>query len=108
MAIDDTTLNREARRILPRLCEPSAFLAIGQGMPYAVVMREADRLASARDLAAGVQPAPVRLASVRREVATAFVLRDWVSPFRPGRVTRYTITVRGRAALKRLSAAPPD
>ena len=87
--IDDETLNREARRVLRRLCEGDAFLAVGQGMPQAVVLRENGET-------------PTRTATVQKSVAQAFVLKDWVSCFKAGRVTRYRITEAGRAALKRL------
>ncbi len=87
--IDDDTLNREAKRILRRLCEGDAFLAVGQGMPQAAVLREnADT--------------PTRTATVPKAVAQAFVLKDWVSCYKAGRITRYRITDAGRAALKRL------
>lgn len=87
--IDDQTLNREAKRVLRRLCETDAFLAVGQGMPQAVVLRETEDV-------------PTRTATLPRNVAQAMVLKDWVSCFKVGRVTRYRITEAGRAALKRL------
>ena len=87
--IDDTTLNREARRVLRRLCEADSFLAVGQGLPQAVVLRDADDV-------------PTRTATLPRNVAQAMVLKDWVSCFKAGRITRYRITEAGRAALKRL------
>ncbi|WP_308915174.1 DUF6456 domain-containing protein [Jannaschia sp. LMIT008] len=86
--VDDDTVAREGRRILRRLCEGDSFLAVGQGMPQAVVLKgETD-------------PRPI--AKLPREVAQAFVLQDWVSCFRSGRITRYRITDAGRAALRRL------
>ncbi len=87
--LDDETLNREARRVLRRLCEGDAFLAVGQGMPQAVVLRETGDV-------------PTRTATVPRPVAQAFVLKDWISCYKAGRITRYRITDAGRAALKRL------
>ncbi|MEM7489935.1 MAG: DUF6456 domain-containing protein [Pseudomonadota bacterium] len=87
--IDDDTLNREAKRILRRLCETDAILAVGQGMPQAVVLR-------------GAEEVPTRTATLPRAVAQAFVLKDWVSCFRSGKVNRYRITEAGRGALKRL------
>ena len=89
--IDDDTLTREARRVLRRLCEGDAVLVVGQGMDQAVVLRE-------------VEPAPIRTATLPRAVAQAFVMKDWVSCFKAGRVTRYRITVAGRAALRRMLA----
>ncbi|WGH78506.1 DUF6456 domain-containing protein [Jannaschia ovalis] len=87
--IDDDTLTREARRVLRRLCESGAFLAVGQEMPQAVVLRDTDGT-------------PTRIATLPKAVAQAFVLKDWVSCFKVGRVTRYRITEAGRAALRRL------
>ena len=87
--IDDDTLNREARRVLRRLCENDAFLAVGQGMPQAVVLRETGET-------------PTRTATVPKSVAQAFVLKDWITCYKAGRITRYRITDAGRGALKRL------
>lgn len=88
--IDDDTLNREAARILRRLCEGDAVLVVGQGMDQAVVLKgEAN---------------PTRIATLSRAVAQAFVLKDWIGCFRAGKVTRYRITDAGRAALRRLLA----
>lgn len=87
--VDDATLNREAKRVLRRLCEADSFMAVGQGMPQAVVLREAG-------------DTPTRTATLPRNVAQAIVLKDWVSCFKAGRVTQYKITEAGRAALKRL------
>ena len=87
--IDDDTLNREARRILRRLCEGDAVLAVAPGMPQAVVLRETG-------------DKPVSTATVPRSVAQAFVLKDWIACQKAGRVTRYRITEAGRAVLRRL------
>ncbi|TFL18197.1 DUF6456 domain-containing protein [Jannaschia formosa] len=87
--IDDATLAREGRRVLRRLCEADAFLAVGQGMPQAAVLR-------------GSGDTPTRTATLPRDVAQAMVLKDWLSCFKAGRVTRYRITDAGRAALKRM------
>jgi hypothetical protein len=88
--IDDATLSREGKRILRRLCEGDAFLAVGRGLDQAVVLREGD------------DGAPTRTATLPRSVAQAFVLKDWVSCTHAGRVTRYRITEAGRAALRRM------
>ena len=86
--IDDETLEREACRVLRRLCEGDAFLAVGQGMDQAVILRgEAD---------------PTRIATLSRAVAQAFVIKDWIGCYRAGKITRYRITEAGRAALRRL------
>ncbi|UWQ20267.1 DUF6456 domain-containing protein [Jannaschia sp. W003] len=88
--LDDETLDREARRVLRRLCEGDAFLAVAQGMPQAAVLR------------GGGAGDPARIATLPRPVAQAFVLKDWVRCTQAGRVTRYRITDAGRAALRRL------
>ncbi len=89
---DDTTLNREGRRILRRLCETGAVLAIAPEMEKAVVVR---------DLPSGQT---ARTAVVDRKVAQAMALKDWITCVKPGRIARYGITTAGRTALKRLLA----
>ncbi|MEM8580540.1 MAG: DUF6456 domain-containing protein [Pseudomonadota bacterium] len=85
-------IEREARRILRRLCETDAFLAVSSDMEKAVVLRNVD-------------DAPRRIAVVDRNIAQAFVLKDWIRRFRGGKVAQYEITHAGRAALKRLLTA---
>lgn len=82
---DETTINREARRILRRLCESGAVLAVAPEMDKAAVLKGA-----------------VRTAVLDRAVAQAFALKDWIAVKATGRVTTYEITAAGRAALKRL------
>ena len=89
-SVDDLTLAREGRRILRRLAEPNAVLAIAPEMEKAVVMREFPDGQSART---GV---------VDRAVAQAFALKDWISCRKQGRVAAYEITTAGRAALRRM------
>lgn len=91
LAMDDATLAREGRRILRRLVEPGAVLAIAPDMEKAVVMRE---FADGRAARTGV---------VERLVAQAFVLKDWIACRKAGRVATYEITSAGRAALKRMT-----
>ena len=82
----------EAKRILRRLCETGAFLAVAPGVEQAVVFREtADKNLS-------------RIAVVARDVASAFALKDWIVGHRAGKVGKYVITGPGRAALKRILA----
>ena len=92
---DDETLNREARRILRRLGETGAVLAVAPEMDKAVVVR---------DLPGGKT---ARTAVVDREIAQAMALKDWISCRKSGRIARYSITSVGRAALKRLLAEAP-
>ncbi|WP_076529114.1 DUF6456 domain-containing protein [Gemmobacter megaterium] len=89
MLTDAATLAREGRRILRRLSEPGAMLAIAPDMEKAAVLREFPDGRSART------------AVVDRAVAQAFALKDWIACRRPGRVASYEITPAGRAALKR-------
>jgi hypothetical protein len=95
---DDATVDREARRILRRLNEPGACLAVALDMEKAVVVRETG---DGQTLRTGI---------VERAVAEALALKDWIaSPpaaegAPQGKVTRYRITSTGRIALKRLIA----
>ncbi|MCO8146061.1 helix-turn-helix domain-containing protein [Rhodovulum tesquicola] len=89
---DDPTIQREARRILRRLNEPGAFLAVAHDMEKAAVLRE------------GPDGHTSRVAVVERSVAEVFALRDWIGCRTRGRVTIYEITSAGRAALKRILA----
>jgi hypothetical protein len=91
LAPDETKVNREARRILRRLCETGAFLAVAPEMEKAVVLKESSGRQS-------------RIAVVERDIAHAFALREWISCARPGRISCYGITSVGRTALKRLIA----
>jgi len=90
-----TEINREARRILRRLCEHGAFLAVSDTMKMAAVMRV-------------VTPGkPVRTAVVERRIAQTFALQDWIKRDQAGRISRYHITTVGKAALKRLLLKDP-
>lgn len=89
--LDESHLDAEALRVLRRLAEPGAVMAVAQDMERAVVLR---------DGASGA----VRLAVLDRPVAEAFALRDWIVCAIPGRVARYEITAAGRSALRRLLA----
>ena len=91
-APDQEAVEREAKRILRRLCEPGACLAVAQEMEKAVVVRESD------------DGKTTRTAVVDRPVAQAMALKDWIACETPGRISRYSITTAGRAALKRLLA----
>lgn len=83
-------IEREARRILRRLCEKGAFLAVAPSMEKAVVLRE---------VVPGKQN---RIAVVDRDVAHAFALQEWIACEKAGKIACYVITAVGRAALKRL------
>lgn len=88
------TLNREGLRILRRLCEAGAVLAVARDMEKAVVVRDHPDGAS------------TRTATVDRDVAEAMALRDWIAGGEgEARIARYRITQAGRAALKELLAS---
>ncbi|MCB2093657.1 MAG: helix-turn-helix domain-containing protein [Rhodobacteraceae bacterium] len=84
---DEATVNREARRILRRLCEVGSVLAVSSDLEKAAVLKGS-----------------VRLAVVERRIAQAFALKDWISARTHGRVATYEITSAGRTALKRMLA----
>lgn len=89
-------IEREARRILRRLCESGAVLAVGKGLDMAAVVRQ------------GPSGNQTRTATVARDVAHHFILRDWISCTRKGGIALYEITQGGRAALKRMLSKPVD
>ncbi len=88
--LDEKSLAREARRILRRLCETNAVLALAAEMDKAVVVRDHG------------EATPTRTAVVERDIAQAFALKEWIAVTKgsKGRITTYAITAAGRAALK--------
>lgn len=91
-ALTDQRLRVESLRVLRRLCEKGAVLAVAAEMDKAVVVREDD------------QGNSTRTAIVEREIAAAMALKNWISCDKPARIARYTITGAGRAALNRFMA----
>ena len=89
---DEQTLAREARRVLRRLCESGAVLAVAAEMDKAVVVRDTG------------DGGRTRTAVVDVAVAQAMALKDWIACEEPARISRYRITSAGRAALNRLVA----
>jgi hypothetical protein len=88
---DDAFVIREARRILRRLCEPSAILVVADDMNKAIVLRQHPD---------GEQ---TRTAVVDRDIAQAFCLNEWIACKTNGkRVAKYVITATGKTALRRL------
>ena len=87
---DEEALQREGRRVLRRLAEPGAVMAIAPDMEMAAVVRD---LPDGRSLKTSV---------LSRPVAQAFMLKDWISLRKAGRVSTYEITSAGRAALRRM------
>lgn len=89
---DGATLTRESVRILRRLCETGAVLAVAAEMEKAVVVRDSPDGAS------------TRTAVVDRAVAEAMALKGWITTNASGRITRYQISAAGRKALADLMA----
>lgn len=85
-------LRAEGRRVLRRLAEPGAVLAVAAEMDKTVVVRE------------DTTGAATRTAVVDSAVAQAMALKEWIACDMPGRVSRYRITGTGRAALAGLLA----
>ncbi|MBI1418129.1 MAG: helix-turn-helix domain-containing protein [Limimaricola sp.] len=84
----------EGARVLRRLAEPGAVLAVARDMEQAVVVRE------------GPGGAATRTAVVACDIAQAMALRDWIAcGTTPSRIARYTITPTGRAELRRMMIA---
>ncbi|MCO4848554.1 MAG: helix-turn-helix domain-containing protein [Yoonia sp.] len=86
-------IDQEAKRVLLRLCEPGAVMAVAREMETAVIVRETP------------QGDQLRTAVVDREIAQAMALKEWITcPDASGRIARYFVTNAGRAALRRLTA----
>lgn len=88
---DENRIRAEGLRVLRRMAEPGAVLAIAPDMPKAVVLREA----------AGGEM--TQTAVLDRATAQAFALKEWiVIRQRQGRLITYEIAASGRAALRRM------
>ena len=87
---DPDHIARESKRILRRLCEPAACLAVASEMEKAVVVRET------------TDGRTIRTAITDRPVVHAMALNEWIASATGGRISRYQITAAGRAALKRM------
>lgn len=89
---DTQTLEREAVRVMRRLCETGAVLAFAEEMPKAVVVRD------------GANGTSTRTAVVERTVAGAMALTGWIARTTGGRINRYHIATAGRTALGQMLA----
>ena len=87
---EDKTLKQEAARVLRRMCENGAVLAIAKDMDVAVVVRE------------GVDGHTTRTAVVGQEIAQAMAVKGWIETKSTGRILRYSITPAGRETIKSL------
>ncbi|UOA27434.1 DUF6456 domain-containing protein [Pseudosulfitobacter sp. DSM 107133] len=83
---DADHLAQDACRVLRRMCEKGAVLAVAEDMEKAVVVRDGT----------------TRTAVVDRNVAEAMALKDWIAPDGQGRIIRYRITAAGRQALTQM------
>ena len=93
VGLTQARIDQEAKRILRRLCEQGAVLAVAREMETSVVVRETSE---------GEQ---LRTAVVDREIAQAMALKEWIHcPEPETRIARYFITNTGRSALRRLTA----
>ena len=88
----DDAFDGEALRVLRRLCETGAVLAVAEDMEKAVVVRDSGEAGA------------TRTAVVDCQTAQALALKDWIACDKPGRVSRYRITPTGRSALSQLIA----
>jgi len=88
----DSRFEKDSLRILRRLCEAGAVLAVAMDMEKAVVVRDGDSGSS------------TKTAVVDREIAEAIALKEWIACDAPGRISRYHITRAGRTALNRMVA----
>lgn len=88
----DLDFAQNALRVLRRLCENGALLAVAENMDKAVVVRDDG------------EGGNTRTAVVDCSVAQALALKEWISCDKPGRISRYRITTSGRAALGHLLA----
>ncbi len=86
-AVSENRLKTEALRILRRMGETGAVLAVAAKMEKAIVVRESDDGTSSRT------------AVVDRDIAEAMALKNWIKCETPGRVARYRITPTGRTKL---------
>lgn len=85
-----TQFTAEAARVLRRLCETGAVLAVATEMEKAVIVRD------------GVGGAATRTGVVDRSFAEALALKDWITAKQNGKITRYSITAAGRSALENM------
>lgn len=92
LELTELRLKSEAQRVLRRLCEAGALLAVSADMDKAVVVRDT-----------GIGQT-LRTAVVERQVAEAMALKGWVACDAPGRIARYHITATGRNALSLMLA----
>lgn len=91
--LTEARIEAEGARVLRRLCEGNAVLAVARDMEMAVVVRDRP------------DGGTLRTAVINIEMAQALALREWIScSDHSARVAKYNITALGRSELKRLLA----
>lgn len=85
-------LSEHGIRVLRRLCETGAVLAVAVDMEKAVIVRD------------GHSGENTRTGVVDRAIAEAMALKGWIAAPSSGRITRYQITPLGRSALADMMA----
>jgi len=89
---DASELSVHALRVLRRLCETGAVLAVAADMEKGVIVRQGH----------GVQT--TRTGVVERKIAEAMALKGWIVAPTEGRIAQYQITAAGRSALADMMA----
>lgn len=90
---ETANIDQQATRILRRLGESGAVLAVAEGMETAVVVRETQGGGTSKT------------ASISADFVAVLALNAWVDCLDPGRISRYKITQAGRNKLLELSGA---
>ncbi|KEJ88402.1 hypothetical protein DSW25_14990 [Sulfitobacter donghicola DSW-25 = KCTC 12864 = JCM 14565] len=85
-------LKADSLRVLRRMCETGAVLAVAADMEKGVIVRD------------GQDGQNTRTGVVDRTTAEAMALKGWIVASSNGRITRYQITASGRAALADMMA----
>lgn len=85
-------LSAHGNRVLKRLCETGAVLAVAADMDKAVIVRDS------------VGGENTRTGVVDRSVVEAMALKGWITAPDGGRIARYHITAQGRSALADIMA----
>lgn len=89
---DKAQLARHGLRVLRRLCETGAVLAVAADMENAVIVRD------------GQGGQSTRTGVVERVIVEAMALQGWIATANSGRIARYHITAAGRSALTDMMA----
>jgi len=92
MLPDIAQLGAHGMRVLRRLCEKGAVLAVAADMEKAVIVRD------------GQDGDTTRTGVVDRTIAEAMALKGWIATPLGGRIARYHITTCGRSALADMMA----